>query len=492
MFQQLIVVDSAADRDRLPADMPVVEVGDYLLDPDYQKQRGLRVINLCGNLRYLGTGYYCSLLAEARRQRVLPSTRSMLELANPKAFGLDTGQLAPLVQKALGRRSDGPEITGFAMDIFMGETSHAHLQELARRVFAALPCPMLRVELRKAEDWQIAGVSALSLDKLNPQQLEAFNEALAADQKKRWQPKRSRRPLRYDLALLYDAGEKLPPSNLRALHKFVKAGRQLGIDVELIQKRDLHRLSEFDALFIRETTRINHHTYRYARRGQNEGLVVIDDPDSILKCTNKVYLAELLRGARVPTPRSLVLRRANLLDAEQVLDYPMVLKIPEGSFSRGVHKAEDREALKRISATMFKESDLILAQEYMYTDFDWRVGILNHQPLFVSQYFMSKKHWQIVRHESDGKFTEGGWKTIAVEDAPPKVIKTALRAARLIGDGLYGVDVKQVGERVVVIEVNDNPNIEAGVEDQVLKDELYLRIMGEFARRLEKKFGSDK
>lgn len=489
MFQQLIVVDNAADRDRLPADMPVVEVGDYLLDPDYQQQRGLRVINLCSNLRYLGTGYYCSLLAEARRQRVMPSTRSMLELANPKAFGLDTGQLAPLVQKALGRRGDGPEITGFALDIFMGTTANPNQQELARRVFAALPCPMLRVEFRNGGgEWQVAGVNALSLDKLNAAQLEAFNEALAADQKKRWQPKRSRRPLRYDLALLYDAEEKLPPSDMRALQKFVRAGRQLGIDVELIQKRDLHRLSEFDALFIRETTRINHYTYRYARRGQNEGLVVIDDPDSILKCTNKVYLAELLRGARVPTPRSVVLRRANLLDAEQEIAYPMVLKIPEGSFSRGVHKAEDREALKRTAATMFKESDLILAQEYMYTDFDWRVGVLNNQPLYVSQYYMSKKHWQIVHHESDGKFTEGGWNTIAVEDAPPKVIKTALRAARLIGDGLYGVDLKQVGDRVYVIEVNDNPSIEAGVEDQVLKDELYLRIMGEFARRLERKF----
>ena len=130
--------------------------------------------------------------------------------------------------------------------------------------------------------------------------------------------------------------------------------------------------------------------------------------------------------------------------------------------------------------------------DFVPTDFDWRVGILNKQPLYVSQYYMSKKHWQIVRHESDGKFTEGGFKTLPVEDAPPKVIKVALRAAKLIGDGLYGVDVKQVGDRVVVIEVNDNPNIDAGVEDQVLKDTLYQRIMGEFARRLELQLGYER
>jgi glutathione synthase/RimK-type ligase-like ATP-grasp enzyme len=36
-----------------------------------------------------------------------------------------------------------------------------------------------------------------------------------------------------------------------------------------------------------------------------------------------------------------------------------------------------------------------------------------------------------------------------------------------------------------VIEVNDNPSIEQGVEDAFLGDELYMQIMGEFVRRLE-------
>ena len=43
----------------------------------------------------------------------------------------------------------------------------------------------------------------------------------------------------------------------------------------------------------------------------------------------------------------------------------------------------------------------------MPTQFDWRVGVLNRQPLYVCQYFMSKNHWQIVKHEADGRFEEG-------------------------------------------------------------------------------------
>ena len=61
--------------------------------------------------------------------------------------------------------------------------------------------------------------------------------------------------------------------------------------------------AEFDALFIRETTLVNHHTYRFARRAASEGLVVIDDPESILKCTNKVFLAELLSRHKMPMPQ---------------------------------------------------------------------------------------------------------------------------------------------------------------------------------------------
>ncbi|NJN48482.1 MAG: RimK family alpha-L-glutamate ligase, partial [Candidatus Competibacteraceae bacterium] len=79
------------------------------------------------------------------------------------------------------------------------------------------------------------------------------------------------------------------------------------------------------------------------------------------------------------------------------------------------------------------------------------------------------------------------FKTFRVEDAPEVVIKTALKAANLIGDGLYGVDLKQTDKGLVVIEINDNPNIDAGVEDQVLKEDLYRVVIEDFVWRLERK-----
>jgi len=113
--------------------------------------------------------------------------------------------------------------------------------------------------------------------------------------------------------------------------------------------------------------------------------------------------------------------------------------------------------------------------------------VLDRKPLYVCQYEMARGHWQIVKHGGEGQVTEGGARTLAVEDAPPAVVETALRAASLIGDGLYGVDLKETPKGIVVIEVNDNPSIDAGVEDLVLKDALYGAIIEYFVDRLDRR-----
>ncbi len=74
---------------------------------------------------------------------------------------------------------------------------------------------------------------------------------------------------------------------------------------------------------------------------------------------------------------------------------------------------------------------------------------------------------------------------LPIELAPRNVVRTALKAANLIGNGLYGVDLKQTGRDIYIIEVNDNPNIDAGFEDSILREELYRRILEVFLERIE-------
>jgi glutathione synthase/RimK-type ligase-like ATP-grasp enzyme len=99
---------------------------------------------------------------------------------------------------------------------------------------------------------------------------------------------------------------------------------------------------------------------------------------------------------------------------------------------------------------------------------------------------MAGSHWQIQRTVGT-KTHYGKVETLRVEEAPERVVNTALRAAKLIGNGFYGVDLKEVGRRTYVMEINDNPSIEAGYEDRALKDDLYFRIMEVFLKRIEQR-----
>jgi glutathione synthase/RimK-type ligase-like ATP-grasp enzyme len=458
----------------------------YITRPENFRARSVRVVNLSRDCVYLGTGYYASLLAEARGHKVIPSVQTILDLGRKSLYRFALPELDAVLAKELTQLAE-PPAESIRLLVAFGTTVDARFGELARAAFDRFRHPLLALAIRPSRDGglRIRQVQPLSPAELDPEQAAWFNGALARYLKVRWRARPAQPVPRYSIAILHDAREELAPSKPATIEKLVRIGAQMGLDVERIGRQDFLRLGEFDALFIRETTALTNHTYRFARKAEREGLVVIDDPASIARCTNKVYLAELLAAHGLPTPKTTVLDRRHLKAVGSQLGFPIVLKVPDGSFSRGVFKVHDEAELKARAGELLEDSDLILAQEFVPTQFDWRVGVLNRQPLYVCQYFMSKNHWQIVKHEADGRFEEGRFKTHAIEQAPPEVTELGCRAAGLIGDGLYGVDIKQTNGGLAVIEINDNPNLDVGIEDAVLKDELYRRILGELVRRIE-------
>jgi glutathione synthase/RimK-type ligase-like ATP-grasp enzyme len=171
-------------------------------------------------------------------------------------------------------------------------------------------------------------------------------------------------------------------------------------------------------------------------------------------------------------------------DIIRELGLPCVLKQPDSAFSEGVFRADTREQLANGLQRLLSRSDLIVVQSFMPTEFDWRVGIIDRQPLFVCRYYMADGHWQIYHH-GEKRTTQGDAETIAVQHAPHEVLNLALKTANAIGDGFYGVDIKTVNGGHVLMEINDNPSIDRGVEDAVLGDALYERVMKVFRARVE-------
>lgn len=443
----------------------------YLKLPPVKGDDKVQVLNLTGSYRYLGEGYYCSLLAEARGHRVLPSVATLNDLASRGLYGPEVKTIK------------APKEADLTFRIFFGRTLNPDFAELGLQLFDRFPAPILEASLK---DGIITKLKPKGLSNLTDEEETLFAEALDAFSHKIWRVKKPKRKYRFDLAMLVDPEEKLPPSDTGALKRFIRAGRTLGVQVDLITHKQAARLAEYDGLFIRETTSIHGPSFQMARRAENLGLAVIDTPEAILRCTNKIYLAERMEQAKVAIPKTRVVQRGDddaLEAAAADLGFPLVMKIPDGAFSRGVVKAQSLEDVRKHAAGFFKQSAMILLQEYCYTEFDWRVGVLNKEPLFVSKYFMSRGHWQIYNH-SGKKTQSGGFETLPVAAAPKKVVETAVKAANLMGDSLFGVDLKVVDGKPVVIEVNDNPNVDSGVEDKVLGDQLYLTIMQELVKRM--------
>jgi glutathione synthase/RimK-type ligase-like ATP-grasp enzyme len=274
---------------------------------------------------------------------------------------------------------------------------------------------------------------------------------------------------------------------MKTLRRFAKAAQEAGIRPELIRRTDAADIGEFDALFIRETTYVNGPSYRIARRAATDGLIVIDDPISILRCSNKVFLAELFTRHGIPHPKTFVAHEDSIGEIAKAVGLPCVLKRPDSAFSRGVTKAETEEELHTKASLFLKDSELVVAQSFTTSQFDWRIGVLDRHALFACRYHMARGHWQIVSTGATGHRRYGKVETVAIEDVSPELVSTAVRAASAIGDGLYGVDLKEIDGKFLVIEVNDNPNIDVGYEDQVLGDDLYRRVMQWFRQRLDRR-----
>jgi len=479
----LIVVNNPRDWPLAIPDVTVVSARAYLSDPSYGSERIIRVFNLCKSYRYQSLGYYVSLLAEARGHKPLPRVNTIEDLQSRNMVRLLTENLDELIHRSLTAiKSDT-----FEFDIYFGRSAAKRHEALSRQLFNLLQAPLLRANFaRRGQHWHIRSVRPIAANDIPPAQHEfAIHAAREYFTGRRRRTHKLAAP-RYNLAILHDPDNPEPASNARALQKFEKAAQSLSMHAELITRADYGRLNEFDALFIRDTTFVNHYTYRFSRRAAAEGLVVIDDPDSILKCNNKVYLAEMLARHRIPAPKTLLVHRDNISQIIPTLGLPCVLKQPDSSFSLGVVKVESAKELPMIVNGLLDKSELIVAQEFLPTEFDWRIGILDRRPLFVAKYYMVPGHWQIIRHGDDKHdFIEGKTEALSVGEAPDRVLKMALKAARLIGDGFYGVDIKQVGKRFYVIEVNDNPNVDAGNEDSILNDALYREVMGVFLKRIE-------
>jgi glutathione synthase/RimK-type ligase-like ATP-grasp enzyme len=272
------------------------------------------------------------------------------------------------------------------------------------------------------------------------------------------------------------------PREEAALQNFKRAAESSGNQFNFMYREDIQDIPNYNAVFIRATTDPLFTSYIVSKTAWELGLKVIDDPESIKICGNKVHQYALFEKYNVPhIPTEFLskddLHHKKITEIFDELGKPVVIKAPYTSFSRYVEKAACETSFREVAKRYFKKSDVLAIQKFTPTAFDWRVGVLGNDVLYVCKYLIPKGKW---KHGAKlrGKSTVVWGRTVSLEkkDMPSRLREVALKACSVVGKGLYGVDIKEVNGDYVVVEVNDNPSIYAGYEDSMDKD-LYHRII---------------
>lgn len=483
-MNKYIVVNKPENWNISLENIKVISASDYLTIPHFSTLKKARIFNLCKDYSYQSKGYYVSLLAEARGHLAIPTIKNLVDLREPVLVKIVSEEFDDLIQKSL----KGIKSSEFTLSIYFGQNVARKYTELSAMFHRHFQIPFLRVKFIRTNKWNIKSLKAISEVEVPEEHKESMREfAIQYFGKKRYDTPKSGN-YEYDLAILVQNNDPAPPSNPKALKRFAELAEKMNFYVEFVGPKDLSRLSAFDALFIRQSTEVNNEAYAFARKAQQEDIATVDYPDAILKCCNKVFMAEALENAGIPSPKTVIVHKDNKNSVIEKTGLPLVLKSPDSTFSFGVKKASTVEEYEELVNGMLKKSELVIAQEYTPSDYDWRIGILDAKPLYACRYYMAKGHWQIYNWDARKKDDrDGNADCMAIEDVPKKILEVALKSAKLMGKGLYGIDVKEINGKPLVVEINDNPNIDFGVEDGFYGDKVYTEILKALKTRLEKK-----
>jgi glutathione synthase/RimK-type ligase-like ATP-grasp enzyme len=272
------------------------------------------------------------------------------------------------------------------------------------------------------------------------------------------------------------------PKETAALQNFKIAAEKMGHNFNFMSRESLLEIPKYDAVFIRATTDPLYTAYIVSKTAWELGLKVVDDPKSIQICGNKIHLYKLFKKYSVPHIPTIFLNKDELhhkriLEIFRTFGRPVVIKAPYTSFSKYVEKVACETSFREVAKRYFRKSDVLAVQKFMPTTFDWRVGVLNNEALYVCKYMVPKGRWKHgAKRRGKPSFVWGRTISLKRENAPAKLKETALKACEVVGSGLYGVDIKEVDGDYVVVEVNDNPSIYAGYEDLRNKD-IYNKII---------------
>ncbi len=180
------------------------------------------------------------------------------------------------------------------------------------------------------------------------------------------------------------------------------------------------------------------------------GVRVVNSPEVLATCGNKLTTTARLSEAGISTPKTAVaFSLEGALDAARSMGYPVVVKPVNGSWGRLVSLAQDEEELR----TILEHREAIPSPYYRIhyiQEFIRKPGrdvrAYGTEEAFITAIYRVSDHWVTN--------TARGARAVPAEYRE-ELADLVIRTARALGGGFLGVDIAEDEDRgLVVIEVN--------------------------------------
>jgi ribosomal protein S6--L-glutamate ligase len=268
--------------------------------------------------------------------------------------------------------------------------------------------------------------------------------------------------------------------------RIMEAGRARGHDIEFLNIKQCYMklnadtpevhyrggriLGDFDAVIPRIRPSVTFYGCALTRHFESLGVYTLNGSLSISQSRDKLFSLQLLQQSGLDIPTSGF--ASSPVDTNDLIDMvggaPLIVKLLEGSQGRGVVLAETRKAAESVINAFTSLKANLLVQEFVKEaqGKDLRCFVID-----------GKVVASIERTAAPGEFRanihQGG--TAQVVKVTKEEKSLALKATKVLGLDVAGVDIIRSNKGPLLLEVNSSPGLE-GIETATDKDIASLLI----------------
>jgi len=265
--------------------------------------------------------------------------------------------------------------------------------------------------------------------------------------------------------------------NLYSTKRLVEAAKERGHEIRVIdvlkcymnitandpavlyqRSAELVEALEFDAVIPRIGASVTSYGCAVLRQFEVDGVYSINESIAITRSRDKLRAHQLLARKGIGQPVTSYAHSARATDKliESVGGAPLILKLTESTHGNGVLLAETKKAAEAL-INAFRG----IGSDFLVQEFIKEAGGSDIRCFDVGNKVIAAMRRKAVKGEYRSNLHRGG--SAEVIKLRPEERSLAVKAARVMGLDLAGVDILRSSHGPLVIEVNSSPGLE-GIE----------------------------